>query len=207
MLFLYIPDQNTTKMPLEGEVLKREKLLNCEEIPCKKLLALILIIVFFIQINCNHLFQKSGLEKNYHVCRVEYVQGSSNMPSGKGGILFLFSESMLFEHEDSTLEIPYQNIYEIRYNDHLKNVINNYHEWSEDDLIDFDFSLGQILLGVAVIIAVVTVVVLLLLWSRGYTYIDITYENGGQSQWCTFIIGNKDIDKIKSIMNEKRRWL
>jgi len=183
--------------------MKRGNLLKPKEFPFRKLLTIVFIVVFFTQINCTQFIQKSKHEGNYHVCLVEYVQGSSHIPSGRSGLLVLFAESMRFEREDFTLEIPYQNILDIEYRKNLKTIINKFPEWNNwDYLNELDLGFADEAMILLVIALFVVVMVIIAVRSNEYTYMDITYETNGQSEWCILKIKTKDISKIVPILKE-----
>jgi len=187
-------------------MIKRDMIFKPNEFLFKKILALLLIIVFFTYTNCFQQRLRMRYERSLFACLAEYVQGSSSISLGRGGILVLLNESINYEYEDITLQIPYQNILDIEYSQNIKNIIRkfpgpNYGYYEKQDWGGPSFLEALLFYGSLIIVLVV--VVLLLQKKPGLTYMTVTYEVNGQTEWSTFKIRTSDINKLMPILNEK----
>jgi len=187
-------------------MIKRDRLLKPNEFLFKKILALLLIVIFIIYTNCSQQIVRTSHKGALFTCRAEYVQGSLSVPSGRGGILVLLNESINYEYEDITLQIPYQNILDIEYSQNIKNIIRkfpgpNYGYYEKQDWGGPSFLEALLFYGSLVIVLVV--VVLLLHKKPGSTYMTVTYEVNGQTEWSTFKIRTSDINKLMPLLNGK----
>jgi hypothetical protein len=146
-------------------------------------------------------------EGNLFVCLAEYVQGSLNIPLGKGGALVLFEKSLRYEYKDFTLKVPYQNILDVEYSKNAKNILRKFpepnfgYDYEKQDWGGLSLSEWLLYWG---LIALSTIALLVILKaSENYTYITITYEVNDQSEWITFKIRTKDAHKLMPILNKK----
>ena len=187
-------------------MVKREKTLKPNDFLLKKILAVLLILVFFIYTNCSQQIVRTSHERALFTCRAEYIQGSTGIPLGRGGILILLNESINYEYEDFTLQIPYQDILDIEYSQNIKNIIGKFPEPNYGYIEKQDWggpSFLEALLFYGSLIIVMVIVVLLLQKKPGSTYMTVTYEIDGQSEWSTFKIRTSDINKLMPILDKR----
>jgi len=187
-------------------MVKRDQLLKPNDFFCKKILAVLLILVFIIYTNCSQQIVRTSHERALFACRAEYIQGSLSVPSGRGEILVLLDESLNYEYKDGTLQIPYQDILDIEYSQNIKNIIGkfpgpNYGDYEKQDWGGPSFLEALLFYGSLAI--VLLVVVLLLNKKPGSTYMTVTYKMDGQTEWSTFKIRTKDINKLMPLLNKK----
>jgi hypothetical protein len=187
-------------------MIKRDRILRPNGFLLKKALTVILIIVFFIYTNCSQHMIRTSHKRALFVCAAEYIQGSSNIPLGRGGVLVLLEKSLKYEYKDFTLNIPYQKIHDVEYSQKLKNVFRKFPKPNYGYIEKQDWggpSFLEALLFNGSLIIVLLVVVLLLNKKSGYSYMTITYDINGQTEWSTFKIRTKDINKIMPILSKK----
>ena len=187
-------------------MIKRDRILKPNDFLFKKILALLLIIVFFIYTNCFQHRIRMRYQRSLFACSAEYIQGSSSIPIGKGGFLVLYEKSLQYEYKAFTLQIPYEDILDVKYSKNIKNIITkfpepNYGYYEKQDWGGMSFSQWLILWGVGALSAIIVLVILKV--SESYTYMTITYEMDGQTEWNTFKIRSSDINKLMPILNEK----
>ena len=186
--------------------IKRDQIFKPNDFFCKKVLALLLIVIFIIYTNCSQQIVRTSHKGALFTCSAEYVQGSTGIPLGRGGILVLLNESINYEYEDITLQIHYQNILDIEYSQNIKNIIGkfpgpNYGYYEKQDWGGPSFLRALLFYGSLAIVLVI--VVLLLQKKPGSTYMTISYTMNGQTEWSTFKIRTSDINKLMPLLNEK----
>ncbi len=187
-------------------MIKRDRIIKPNKFLFKKILALLLIVVFIIYTNCSQQIVRTSHKGALFTCRAEYVQGSTSIPLGRGGNIVLLKESIIYEYENFSIQIPYQNILDIEYSKNIKNIIAKFPEPNYGDYEKQDWggpSFLEALLFYGSLIIVMVIVVLLLQKKPGSTYMTITYEIDGQTEWSTFKVRTTDINKLMPILNKR----
>lgn len=172
----------------------------------KKFISLSLIILFFFYISCKPHILRQDYAEALAVSQATYIQGSIDIGRGEKGVLLLKNESIQFKYKGEMLDIPYDNITNIQYDEKRKNVIpkvpspNFGYDYPEAKWGP-TFLDAVLYYGLAIIILVTGV--LLLRLSEKHVYFTIDYIVDDSNEWVAFKLNKGEFDEIYPILREK----
>lgn len=117
-----------------------------------------------------------------------------------------YEKSLQYEYKAFTLQIPYEGILDVEYSKNIKNIIAkspepNYGYYEKQSWGGMDFSDMLLYWGILAVSVVLFLVIKKA--SESYTYMIVTYELNGQTEWNAFKIRTKETHKIMPILNDK----
>lgn len=171
----------------------------------KKYISLSLIILFLIYTNCKPRILRQDYGEALAASQATYIQGSIDIGRGEKGVLLLKNESIQFKYKGEMLDIPYDNITNIQYDEKRKNIIPkvpspNFGYYREAKT---DVTFLEALLYFGVLIIIVVTGVLLLRLSEKHVYFTIDYIIDDNNEWVAFKVNKGEFDKLYPILREK----
>ena len=146
-------------------------------------------------------------------CKASYVAGSIGIGANTRGTLQVGEEALIFLCRGNRYEIPYEQITQIQYSKKRKAFDNILlkpnppgiflRTITKYDTFSGKLSAFEIIMMVLTVVALVVVIAVAAKKSGKYRYLNVIYEEDGNTNWATFKIKRDDFQKILLTLSSK----
>lgn len=146
-------------------------------------------------------------------CKASYVAGSMGIGANTRGVLQVGDEALIFIYMGNRYETPYKHITQLQHSEKKKAFDNillkpnppgiSLRTITKYDTFSSKLSAFEIIMMVLTVVALVVVIAVAAKKSVKYRYLNVVYEEDGNTNWATFKIKRDDFQKILLTLSSK----